>query len=182
MTTCFYALLVNPSKRSTHLQVLVSPVQKHMEKNWKGAGTMGNNPKRTPENRTDHDRMVKIVAEYMLKKNYTVWADHINWPNGVPPKVRGHRPDVAAGAGLSRFYFEVEDCLTYWDDHTRSQLTSFSGADTATTRGTCYVVVPDACPGRGNPAEEMQELLRQWGLNEVKIGVCNPRTGVVDLR
>jgi Holliday junction resolvase len=140
----------------------------------------GNNPKRPADSQKNHDNMVRYVANDLKKRGYKVLADHIGWPNGSPGEINGYIPDIiATSTGNGNFIMEVETCPSYADEHTREQLTAFSKVAGYTT----YVNIPNVCANNGqnyDPAPDIHECLRKWGLLSVRVGTCDPFTGVVD--
>ena len=82
------------------------------------------------KSQSDHDRMVKHVAEFLVSKHYRdVKADLPGWP--TPEKIvwtstnEGHIPDVTAMGQLFNL-FEVETDDTINIDHTADQWKLFS--------------------------------------------------------
>lgn len=139
---------------------------------------MGNNPKRTSENRLLHDSMIKIIAQGLLDQGYYVQADHVLWINGSPISYNGFVPDLVATNNNSRFLIEVEDDATYSDEYTREQLTAFSKVQGYK----CYIVVPDTClrkEGRYKGRAVIENMLNSWGVSGINVGVFSLSKGNV---
>lgn len=136
-----------------------------------GGDFMGHNPKRTPNNQTYHDNILKALAIDMQSNGYSVKADHISWPYGCPKEVYGHIPDVIATSSNSgNFIIEVEDCSTYADEHTKQQLMSFSKLQGFT----CYIIVPSVCIRNDNKygtKDDIKTILYNWGLPNIRVGL-----------
>lgn len=141
-------------------------------------GNMGNNPKRTPENRVEHDNMIRTVALTLQKQGFYVQADHVYWINGAPISRNGMIPDIVATNNYGSFIVEVEDCSTYSDEYTREQLAAFSKVQGYG----CCLIVPDRCPegpGRHNMKNHIKGILESWGLAGIYIGLYDSRRGSV---
>ena len=141
---------------------------------------MGSNPSRTIGNRSYHDQMITVVACNLETSGYFIQADHVGWRNGAPASVNGHTPDVVAVMGNQRLILEVEDCLTYADQHTREQLTAFAQVPGCQV----YVVIPSVCIGPdGNEFSMGPHMLLNLGLwelaDKVRVALCDPHSGTV---
>lgn len=137
----------------------------------------GKNPNRPPASQVNHDKIIRYIANNLVS-NYTVRADHINWPSGSPSEINGYIPDITATDGKSFFIIEVETCPTYGDNHTKDQLTAFNKAT-----GTTYIIVPITCERNGknyDPVPEVKQVLKSWGLTNVKVGTCDLSTGKIN--
>jgi len=79
------------------------------------------------QSRTKHAMLVRALAKKYEAEGYFVKADHIGHPNGSPPTVGGHIPDVAAYyGGALRIVAEAETCDTISDANTKAQWKAFS--------------------------------------------------------
>ncbi len=141
---------------------------------------MGSNPSRTIGNRSYHDQMITVVACNLETSGYFVQADHVGWRNGAPTSVNGHTPDIMAIKGNQCFILEVEDCVTYVDQHTREQLTAFAQV----SRCQVYVVIPPVCIGPdGNEFSAEPHMLFNLGVwklaDKVRVALCDPHSGTV---
>lgn len=139
---------------------------------------MGNNPKRTPENRLLHDKMIKVLAQGLLDQGYYVQADHILWINGAPMNYGGFVPDIIATNNNSRLIIEVEDDATYSDEYTRDQLTAFSKVQGYR----CCLVVPDTClkkDGKYKGRIIIRQMLDSWGIGNIYAGIFSSNKGTV---
>jgi hypothetical protein len=131
---------------------------------------MGYNPKRTAENRIEHDNMIKNIALSLQSHGYYVQADHIVWINGTPSEYNGHIPDIIATNNNGGLIIEVEDCLTYLDEYTREQIKAFSKVQDYV----CCMVVPDGCAVKENEKKQrlrIRGVLESWGINNVYVGI-----------
>lgn len=140
---------------------------------------MGNNPKRTTENRLLHDEMIKVLAQGLLNQGYYVQADHILWINGTPMDYGGFVPDIVATNNSSRLIIEVEDDVTYSDEDTRNQLTAFSKI----VGYKCCLVIPSTCfkkEGKYKGSAVIGHMLDSWGIRDIYIGVFDVNKGTVN--
>lgn len=81
----------------------------------------------TERSRVAHPRLIRALVGQYESLGYFVQADHIGHPNGSPPAVNGHIPDVAAySSGVLRVIAEAETCDTISDSDTRDQWLAFS--------------------------------------------------------
>jgi hypothetical protein len=138
--------------------------------------TKGRNENRPANSQSNHDKMVKYIANSLKSQGYIVKADHIGWENGSPEEIYNYIPDITASKNGQFFIFEVETCPTYKDVHTKEQLSSFS------KKGTTYMMVPHACNRNSKTYDHISEIkqtLKQWELSSVKIGTCNPFDGEI---
>jgi len=104
---------------------------------------------------TTHSKLIRALAKKYEEDGYWVQADHIDHPNGCPPQVNGHVPDVAAySGGTLKIIAEAETCDTLDDDHTRSQWSAFSRSPYRFD-----VIVPKRC------LEAAKAQARTWGVN-----------------
>ncbi|CEG28091.1 hypothetical protein [Bacillus sp. B-jedd] len=145
--------------------------------------TIGTNEKRPAVSQTNHNKMVKYIAESLSTAGYYVLADHIGWEAGCPSEINNYIPDIVASKpatatkAAQKFIFEVETCPTYMDEHTRAQLSAFS-----TASGITYIMLPHSCQRNGKVYDhitEMKQLLVKWNLTSVKIGTCNFNNGEI---
>ena len=137
----------------------------------------GKNPNRSQESQSNHDKMVRYIANDLQSRGYYVRADHIPWNNGKPDEIDGYIPDVTASSQGQFLIFEIETCPTYDDEHTRKQLTAFSN------HSTTFIIVPNSCQRNNqsfDPVPEVKQCLRNWGLTSVRVGTCNPFNGEID--
>lgn len=136
-----------------------------------------NNPAHSAESQSKHDRMVRIIAEDLASKGYSVLADHIGWPKGAPGLINGYVPDLTVTNTDWFVIFEVKTRSTYRDEHTREQLTAFEQKG-----GTFIIVPPEHCLDheRFDLVAEVKQILRNWGLFSVRVGTCDPLTGEID--
>jgi Holliday junction resolvase len=136
----------------------------------------GKNEKRPHASQTNHDKMIRYIANSLKNSGYTVKADHIGCHDGSPEVINDYIPDITASKGGQYFILEVETCPTYNDTHTKEQLADFS------KMGTTYMMVPHSCQRDGKPYDHISEIkltLKQWELSSVKIGTCNPFDGTI---
>ena len=105
--------------------------------------------------RTQHNTLIRALAKKYESQGYRVQADHIGHPNGRPPEIQGHIPDVAAWSGNAlQIVAEAETCDTISDSDTRDQWTAFS-----TSRYQFDVIVPKSC------LQEAQLQASIWGVS-----------------
>ena len=91
--------------------------------------------------RTMHKRLIAALARVYEEEGYGVQADGIGHPNGAPPVVNGHRPDVAGYRNRQLVRIgEAETCDSLGDDHTRQQWQAFSRSPYHFD-----VIVPESC-------------------------------------
>lgn len=137
----------------------------------------GSCPKLSSESQTNHDNMVKYIADDLLSKGYSVHADHINWPKGPFFEINGYIPDITATNTDCFVIFEIKTCADCIDEHTREQLTAFD------KKGATYIIIPPVC-SRDNqncdPVAEVKHNLTNWGLFLVRVGTCDPFTGEIN--
>jgi len=108
----------------------------------------------TEASRTVHGQLVRALAREYESKGYYVQADHIGHPNGSPPEVNGHVPDVAAYlGGTLRIVAEAETCDTIADSNTRDQWTAFSRSPYR-----FEIIVPKSC------LQDAQLQASLWGV------------------
>ena len=91
--------------------------------------------------RTMHKRLTAALARTYEEEVYGVQADEIGHPNGAPPLVNGHQPDVAGYRNRQLVRIgEAETADSLNDDHTRQQWQAFS-------RSPYWfdVIVPESC-------------------------------------
>ena len=70
---------------------------------------------------TVHDKLVRALARRYEQEGYSVQADDIDHPNGAPPLINGHYPDIiAATLGHTRIA-EAETAESIYSSHTRDQ-------------------------------------------------------------
>ncbi|MFC4078030.1 hypothetical protein [Salinithrix halophila] len=131
---------------------------------------------RSPKGQEKHNRMVEAVAKELVRKGFLIKADSIEWSDGVPPVLgENFKPDIIAFKDSIFHIIEVETCSTFQSAETAHQLQIFSG------KGKTTVIVPTVCRSRTDLVLKMRESLREWGLQSVKIGTCDPATGKVEL-
>ncbi len=81
----------------------------------------------TQKSQQIHNSLINALATEYEKQGYYVKADHINHPNGRPPEVYGHIPDIAAYSnGVLQIVAEAETCDTLSDTQTCEQWKAFS--------------------------------------------------------
>ncbi len=137
----------------------------------------GSNPNRSSEARSNHNKIVLLLADHLNKLGYSVKADHIYWPNGRPYEINGYRPDVTAKKSGSTFIFEVETCDTYCDDHTKSQLTAFSKSYHYNT----YLILPSNCDCFiGDTILKAKLQFVTWKIRNINVRTCDPFTCTVN--
>lgn len=109
----------------------------------------------TEQSRTKHATLIRALAKRYESEGYYVKADHIGHPNGSPPFVGGHIPDVAAySGGVLQIIAEAETCDTISDASTEAQWKAFSRS------GYWFdVIVPKSC----FQSAELQASI--WGVN-----------------
>jgi len=111
--------------------------------------------KRNEQSKQIHAALIEALAREYEKQGYFVKADHINHPNGRPPEVNGHVPDIAAYANNSLcIVAEAETCESISDMHTHEQWEAFSKS--------AYlfdIIVPKAC------LDEAQRQAYVWGIS-----------------
>lgn len=137
----------------------------------------GNSPKHSANLQISHDNMVRYIANDLVSRGYSVRADHINWPKGSFLKLNGYIPDITAIDNNSSLIFEIKTCLTYNDEHTKEKLMAFDKS-----AGT-YIIVPPMCASNNNnydPVAEVKKILKKWGLFLVRVGTCDPFTGIIN--
>ena len=104
--------------------------------------------------RTVHEQLIRALVKEYEGQGYQVQADHIAHPNGRPPEIGGHIPDVAAYRnGSLEMIAEAETCDTLADAHTLAQWRAFSASPY-----TFHVIVPKAC------LAEAQSQAAVWGV------------------
>lgn len=62
--------------------------------------------KRSPRQKSKHDKAVKVSADYYKGQGFKVKADISGYP--TPKTIRGRRPDVVAYKGRQKVVIEVE--------------------------------------------------------------------------
>ncbi len=139
-------------------------------------GIVAQNSKREDQEELVHVEVIQKLADGLLKLNYDVRADHIDWFNGPPPNINGHIPDVLATGEDEKFIIEVETASTYFEEYTQKELKSF-----AEEPAVCWIIVPKHCAASNanaqDPVRKIKMLLAKWGLAEkVKVGMFNPLT------
>jgi len=110
---------------------------------------------RTLKTQSDHDKMVKTMADKFEREGMQVKADHIGHRNGQPPSIGGYIPDVLATAMSKKIILEAETPETIASEDTRKQMQAFSTVNGAEF----HVIVP-----KGYTAE-MRQKAREWGIN-----------------
>ena len=101
-----------------------------------------------------HGMLISSLASTYEHEGYHVQADHIGHPNGQPPEVNGHIPDLAAYyEGILRIIAEAETSDTITDAHTREQWEAFSRSPYRFD-----VIVPKSC------LEDAQRQASMWGV------------------
>lgn len=124
-----------------------------------------------------HDNMVRYIANDLASRGYSVLADHIGWPKGAPGMISGYVPDITITNIDSFIIFEIKTCENFSDELTREQLTVFDN------KGGTYIIIPPAC-SRDNqaydPVAEAKQNLKNWGLFLVRVGTCDPYTGIIN--
>ncbi|TEB04533.1 hypothetical protein Psch_03293 [Pelotomaculum schinkii] len=137
----------------------------------------GNNTKRSANSQISHDNMVRYIANDLVSRGYSVHADHINWPKGSFLELNGYVPDVTAIDNNSSLVFEIETCLTCNSEHAKEKLTAFD------KKAGTYIIVPPVCSRDNNnydPVAEVKQVLKNWGLFLVRVGTCDPFTGIIN--
>lgn len=108
----------------------------------------------TQRSKQTHNQLIRSLASKYEHEAYYVKADHINHPNGQPPEINGHIPDIAAYySGTLRIIAEAETCDTLTDSHTHDQWLAFSGSPYR-----FEVIVPKSC------LQEAQTQASIWGV------------------
>jgi len=108
----------------------------------------------TEQLRTNHNRLIGALAQEYRSRGYHVEADHIGHPNGSPPTISRHVPDVAAYSnGILRIIAEAETCDTISSADTQSQWTAFSRSPYR-----FEVIVPERC------LQDAQQQAILWGI------------------
>ena len=93
------------------------------------------------QSRTKHAALIRALARKYESLGYYVRADHIGHPNGSPPSIGGHIPDVAAYyGGTLQIVAEAETCDTLSDADTEAQWKAFSRSGYRFD-----VIVPKSC-------------------------------------
>ena len=101
-----------------------------------------------------HDRLVWALVRKYEEEGYYVKADHIGHPNGVPPAVNGHVPDIVAYRnGPLVLIAEAEVCEDLQDDHTCEQWQAFSRSPYLFD-----IIVPKSC------YDEARRQAAAWGV------------------
>ena len=119
-------------------------------------------------NQSEHDRIVKAVADHLVAKGFRdVRADLPGWPQ--PEKIvwkqnsRGHIPDVT-GWGSEFNLFEVETADSISDQHTADQWTLFA-AYAGQHSAVFWVVVPVGSEAAANQRlKELGSAAKVWGI------------------
>ena len=88
-----------------------------------------------------HTTLIRALAAKYEEEGYVVQADDIGHPNGAPPLVSGHQPDVAGYRNRQLIRIgEAETCDSLDDDHTRRQWQAFSRSPSMFD-----IIVPESC-------------------------------------
>lgn len=125
----------------------------------------------------NHDNMVRYIANDLASRGYSVLADHIEWPKGSPGMIHGYIPDITINNTDSFIIFEIRTCANFSDEHTREELTIFD------RKGGTYIIIPPVCSEGGkdyDPVAEAKQNLKKWGLPLVRVGTCDPFTGIIN--
>ena len=110
---------------------------------------------RSTKTQSDHDKMVKTMADKFERDGMSVQADHIGHRNGQPSEIAGHIPDVLASNYQKKIILEAETPETISLDDTKKQMQAFSNV-----QGTeFHMIVP-----RGHTADLKQQA-REWGIS-----------------
>lgn len=81
---------------------------------------------RTTKNQSDHDKMVKTMADKFERDGMTVKADHIGHKNGQPPVIGGRIPDILATHYQKKIILEAETSDSISLEDTKKQMQTFS--------------------------------------------------------
>lgn len=119
---------------------------------------------------SDHDKMVKLVADWLTANNYkSIKADITGYDS--PDKIKwsgnpsGHIPDnTALNSDSKPFIFEVETHDSIDDQHTEDQWKLFS-AHAKNNNGEFYVVVPNNSRSAAeNRVKSLNITASVWGV------------------
>ena len=118
---------------------------------------------RTMKNQSDHDKMVKAMADKFERDGVTVKADHIGHRNGQPPEIGGHIPDVFASNSYKKIILEAETPETISLEDTKKQMQAFSDV----SRAEFHMIVP-----KGH-TDELRQQAKEWNITIDKIWNMN---------
>lgn len=121
---------------------------------------------REPKSQSEHNRVVKFIAEKLHSDEFQVTADHVFWPYGRPNIIRGHRPDIIAVKNSAKIIIEVETIDSFTDQHSIDQLISFSKGGIET-----HVIIPRHKYINAS-LRLLKDQISEHGLN-VHVGVCD---------
>ncbi|MDP2750927.1 MAG: hypothetical protein Q8O89_08915 [Nanoarchaeota archaeon] len=109
---------------------------------------------RTIKSKSEHDSLVKVMADKLERDGLYVRADHIGHKNGQPAEIAGCIPDVTGVSTSRKIIVEAETEDTIALEDTRKQLQAFSSVSGAEL----HVIVPEGC------TSAMEGQARQWGI------------------
>ena len=110
---------------------------------------------RTLKTQSDHDKMVKTMADTFEGEGMQVKADHIGHRNGRPDPINGYVPDVEATNMNRTVILEAETHDTISDESTNKQMQAFSTVNGAEF----HVIVPEGY------TEAMRKQAMEWGIH-----------------
>jgi len=109
---------------------------------------------RTIKTQSDHDKMVKAMADKLEREGMQVQADHIGHKNGQPTIIGGYIPDVVGSSYSKKIIVEAETQDTISAESTKDQMESFSNIP-----GTeFHMIVPKGY------ISQMEGQARQWDI------------------
>ena len=110
--------------------------------------------KRTMKTDEEHNVLLRAIVNKLQSEGMTVKADHISHPNGQPPIIGGHIPDIEARSYVNKIIVEAETADTVSIEETRRQFAAFSNA----YGYQFHVIVPNGM------IPIMQKQVQDWGL------------------
>ncbi len=78
---------------------------------------------RTRQKQSEHDALVRRIAEDHVAQGWETYADLIGWTN--PPEIKGHIPDVYAKGNVGERLIEVETPESAHTAHAKAQAIAF---------------------------------------------------------
>lgn len=107
---------------------------------------------------SQHDQLVRALADTFDSQGYHVRADHISHPNGAPGSIGEHVPDIKAWNDSQIVIAEAETSDTISTNETHTQWTAFSNA---TKRANAYfhIIVPK------DSLESAKAQASNWGIH-----------------
>lgn len=103
----------------------------------------------------EHRRLIFAMVSKLMGEGFKVSANHIGYPNGLPPEFNGIMPDIHAKKGKKEIIIEADTNESLDDGQTRPRWTAFSDIEGIDF----FVIVPKKAISKAKKKN------KEWRLN-----------------